>query len=396
MRNRSCLFFCIIIFLLSVPSFLFAGSVQLRWQANSESDLQSYNVYYGTKTRNYAPPIPVDNSTSYTLSGLDEGATYFFAVSAVDTSGNESGYSEEIAKTIQFVDNPYQLLWSPNNRSNPTRLDNATISGDGYIFLTPETSVVQVDYSIDGQFHNTERYAPFDIGEPVHTTTINDGTHVIIARVTLENGSTFNFDTTCMVANIQTPAPDTTAPEIRITEPTSADGYMSQTATIDLAGTAGDDQELKQITWISSNGGSGIASGTTNWSISGINLAKGDTVITITASDRAGNTSTDRLTIHYNAQDTEEPTVQIVSPTTQSSFFSRTSKITVSGTAADNSGIEKVVWRNSQGESGICNGTRDWQTDEIPLNRWWNTIAVTAFDYAGNSSEQELRVFRWR
>ena len=85
-------------------------------------DLQSYNVYYGTQTRNYGPPIPVENDTSFTLSGLDEGATYFFAVSAVDTSGNESGYSEEVTKSIPFTDNPYQLLWSPNDRSNPTSL----------------------------------------------------------------------------------------------------------------------------------------------------------------------------------------------------------------------------------------------------------------------------------
>ena len=254
MRNRSCLFLLITIFLLSTPSFLYAASVQLSWQANPELDLQSYNVYYGTQTRSYGPPIPVENGNSFTLSGLDEGATYFFAVSAVDTSGNESGYSEEVTKSIPFTDNPYQLLWSPNDRSNPTSLDNATIFGDGYIFLSPETSVVQVDYSIDGQSHNTERYAPFDIGEPVHTTDMTDGTHVISARVTLGNGSTLDFDTTCTVANVQTPAPDTSAPEIRITAPTSGDSYTSQNATIDLSGTAGDDIGLQQISWASSTG----------------------------------------------------------------------------------------------------------------------------------------------
>ena len=81
--------------LMLVPAVAFSASVNLRWKANSEPDFSSYNLYYGTKSRNYAPPIPVGKATSYSVDHLTEGVTYYFAVTAIDTSGNESGYSEE-------------------------------------------------------------------------------------------------------------------------------------------------------------------------------------------------------------------------------------------------------------------------------------------------------------
>jgi hypothetical protein len=67
--------------------------------------------------------------------------------------------------------------------------------------------------------------------------------------------------------------PDTVAPVVTITAPTSADAFTSENSQISLSGTASDDRGLQQITWTSSTGNSGTASGTDNWSISGINLA---------------------------------------------------------------------------------------------------------------------------
>jgi hypothetical protein len=70
--------------------------------------------------------------------------------------------------------------------------------------------------------------------------------------------------------------------------------------------------------------------------------------------------------------------------------------VDVSGAAADNEQIEKVVWRNSTGESGVCYGNGNWQATGIPLKNFWNIITVTAVDLAGNTSETSLNVFCWR
>ena len=71
----------------------------MTWNANTESDLAGYRVYYGTSSRNYPNSISVGKVTSATISGLTIGTRYYFALKAVDTSGNLSGYSAEVTKT---------------------------------------------------------------------------------------------------------------------------------------------------------------------------------------------------------------------------------------------------------------------------------------------------------
>ncbi|MFY4727853.1 fibronectin type III domain-containing protein [Nitrospira sp. BLG_2] len=73
----------------------------LSWNANSEPDLEGYKIYLGTVSGGYDAPIatvPVD-VTSYTITGLDTGTTYFFSVTAYNSSGAESSFSNEVSKT---------------------------------------------------------------------------------------------------------------------------------------------------------------------------------------------------------------------------------------------------------------------------------------------------------
>ena len=101
MRDAAKTTFAILIISLVFPCHVLAGSATLHWQANTEPDLAGYRIYYGTSSRSYGSYIPVDkDTTSYTIKNLTEGRTYYFALTAVDTSGNESGYSQEVWKTI--------------------------------------------------------------------------------------------------------------------------------------------------------------------------------------------------------------------------------------------------------------------------------------------------------
>ena len=63
------------------------------------TDLAGYKVYYGTASGVYGSPITVGNVLTHTVTGLLGDRLYFFAVTARDTSGNESGYSNEVSKT---------------------------------------------------------------------------------------------------------------------------------------------------------------------------------------------------------------------------------------------------------------------------------------------------------
>ena len=85
-----------------------AGEASLTWDApltNADdsplTDLAGYQVYWGTTSAAYETPVDVGDVTEYTVDGLDSGARYYFSVTAYDTSGNESAFSNEASKDIE-------------------------------------------------------------------------------------------------------------------------------------------------------------------------------------------------------------------------------------------------------------------------------------------------------
>jgi len=80
------------------------GSATLAWDAVTTANLSGYRIYYGTAPGTYVQPlgqgINVGNVTTYTVTGLNGGTRYYFAVTAVDTSNNESTFSNEVFKDI--------------------------------------------------------------------------------------------------------------------------------------------------------------------------------------------------------------------------------------------------------------------------------------------------------
>jgi len=85
-----------VLIVLHAPQSLGAAEVTLAWDPNPEPDIAGYTVYYGNYSRLYEWAIDVGNWTTCTVSGLENGNTYYISVTAYDTSGNESAYSGEI------------------------------------------------------------------------------------------------------------------------------------------------------------------------------------------------------------------------------------------------------------------------------------------------------------
>lgn len=90
---------------LLVSSPLFAADAHFVWSPNSETNLAGYKIYYGTASRQYAAPVDVGTGTIVAdkvygaVTGLTTGTTYYFAATAYDTDGFESGYSTEVVWT---------------------------------------------------------------------------------------------------------------------------------------------------------------------------------------------------------------------------------------------------------------------------------------------------------
>ena len=87
----------------SPPPSPSTGNVTLTWTANRESDLAGYKIYIGTASGTYSfpgSPFEAGTVTRYTVAGLPKGQTYVFAISAYDSTGNESGLSAEVSKSL--------------------------------------------------------------------------------------------------------------------------------------------------------------------------------------------------------------------------------------------------------------------------------------------------------
>jgi hypothetical protein len=88
----------------SSPTQLSFAGHTLSWNATTTNidgtpleGLEGYKVYYGTESKKYKVSYDVKNVTTYDIDDLIDWHTYYFTVTAYDTSGNESPYSEEIS-----------------------------------------------------------------------------------------------------------------------------------------------------------------------------------------------------------------------------------------------------------------------------------------------------------
>ncbi len=85
-------------------SAAYAASIDLEWDPNTEPEVAGYKIYWGTSAGNYPFSKDVGKNTTCTISGLDEGKIYYFAATAYDGDGNESGYSNQVSYTVPFGD----------------------------------------------------------------------------------------------------------------------------------------------------------------------------------------------------------------------------------------------------------------------------------------------------
>ncbi|ESS72438.1 PKD domain-containing protein [Methyloglobulus morosus KoM1] len=80
---------------------VFAGSLNLAWDASTSSGVGGYKLYYGQASKSYTSSVDVGNTTTYQLTGLTTGSTYFFALKAYNIARSiESSYSNEASATI--------------------------------------------------------------------------------------------------------------------------------------------------------------------------------------------------------------------------------------------------------------------------------------------------------
>jgi hypothetical protein len=77
-------------------------SVTLSWTASTSSNLSGYNVYRSTTSGGAYAKVntALVSATSYTDANVQAGQTYYYVATAIDTSSNESAYSNQAQATV--------------------------------------------------------------------------------------------------------------------------------------------------------------------------------------------------------------------------------------------------------------------------------------------------------
>ncbi|GBC59831.1 hypothetical protein DENIS_0772 [Desulfonema ishimotonii] len=435
--------FILLILLCSLlPVSAYAGSATLHWEANSEADLNGYNIYYGETSRSYGPLVPVGNVTEYTLEGLQPGQTYYFAITAVDTSGNESGFSAEVKKTIaedpdQGTEPPSGILadmiggWLMKAGSGAVVSD---ISGNGHngVFghnsSTPDP-VWQTDakygnivglygYDWNTRLGNYIDLGPLDIqGEAMSVGIMfrlndidpKDGQLISKQQNRTEGGhfwSLGRYQDNRLVFNLKSGGT-----ESRLVSP-GTDLYQTGQWAFAVATYDGKTMRLycngQEAGTMNKTGA--VDTDSAVHAFIGVNQAstqlyttfRGDVAFAFVYERAlsAGEISTiyqngkDALTgtPPPNAPDTVPPTIAITAPTGESAYTTKAAALTLSGSASDNVGVTAVTWNCSTGGSGTATGTTGWSVPDVALKAGENLITVESSDAAGNKASRQLTV----
>jgi len=193
------------VLILQSHTFVYAGDATLSWDPNTASDLAGYKIYFGTSSGTYGTPIDAGTQTTYTVTGLAIGP-YYFAVTAYNTAGNESTFSNEVTKT--FVDSTPPVV---------TALSTSGITGtDATItWTTNEAATSLVEYGTTTAYGTSS--APDNTLVTGHTKALSGLAPATTYHYRIKSADAAgNLATSGDNTFTTTTAPDTTPPVISV------------------------------------------------------------------------------------------------------------------------------------------------------------------------------------
>jgi len=177
---------------------------------------------------------------------------------------------------------------------------------------------------------------------------------------------------------VTTTTADATPPTLTVSA--LANGAATNKNTLNVSGSATDAGGLKSVTV----NGQPVVVNTGGSFSTALNLVAGANVITVVATDNAGNQNTDSRTITY---DLAAPVLTVSNPADNST--SAQSFVTVSGSVNENSTVTIKV-NNGSAQSAAMNGTNFSATANLAAGI--NTIDIAAIDLAGNTTSAKRTV----
>src|SRR5678816_3136276 len=277
-----------------LPAQAATASLTVAWDGNTvDLDLAGYRVYQSTDstvfslTPSQAQALATTRdvtrlTTSTMISGLDPTQVYWFAVTALDTSANESGFSNVVSAQPRDTLSPVVSLTAP--------LSGAAVSG--FVNMTANASddvgVTGVQFLVDGIDTGAEdTLAPFSA--QWNSTGASGGSHMISARARDGAGNT----TTSVLVQVttSTTSTDTTSPTVGMSTPA---GGSTVQGSVTISAAASDNVGVWSVQFLLGGVPLGAEDTTAPYAISWDTntLPNGLYSISARARDAAGNIAT--------------------------------------------------------------------------------------------------------
>ncbi len=136
--------------------------IDVSWTpAQPASAVEGYRVYWGKKSGQYSFVQDLGLATSHSFFGLEQYVNWFFAVTALDANGNESGFSNEHVDAVggrvklRALDQEH-LCWIGGGASCPPAAGRVQ-RADGFQILAPaefpvgDWKKIEVTYTLDSR-----------------------------------------------------------------------------------------------------------------------------------------------------------------------------------------------------------------------------------------------------
>ncbi|HBG07876.1 MAG: hypothetical protein A2075_18895 [Geobacteraceae bacterium GWC2_58_44] len=382
--KRFCNALLALFILLGTCTSCLASSVTLQWEPETAADLAGYKVYYsvnspevpfaGTGASEGASPISITNVSSATITGLDPEQAHYFAVTAYNTSGVESPYSNilqipELVPPAVEITSPVTASQASGTVSiNAIASDNVEVSG--------------VRFLVNGVLATTVSDAPYLFSWD--TSMLPAGSYTISAEAfdTADNVGKSNQVTLLVLKDGQDPVASLDSPS----------NGATLSGTVQVTASASDDVAVTKVeiyldeTLLFAGNGNPVAF---NWHTEA--AANGSHTLSVKAYDEAGHIGHSSKVAVNVMNDTVAPVLSIASsvktgPTGQS--------LTISASASDNVAVTKVEFYLNGAVAATSTSTPyDFYPNSATMANGAYTVTAKAYDAAGNAGQSNDLTF---
>ena len=359
----------------------FASTISLQW--GSVAGVAGYKVYYqadsstapfkGTGAVQGASPVDVASQTSATITGLDPAHAYYFAITAYNSAGVESPYSNIV--TIAELTPPTVSISSPAN--------NATASGTVSVTAnaTDNVGVTRVEFYVNGVLQATDTATPYLYSW--NSSALAAGAYTLSAKAYDAAG---NVGTSANVS--VTVVNDTTAPTASLTAPVN---NATVSGTVPVTASASDNVGVTKVEFYLDGAllyAGNVAPFSYSWNTA--SASNGSHTLSAKAYDAAGNVGqsasvTVTVSNAVTAADTTAPVLSAFSMPATATTLS----VPVSGLSATDN-VAVTGYLISESSAAPAAGAAGWSSSALASFTFAGSGTRTAYafakDAAGNVS----------